>query len=98
MWCKDVVLLALDYRQIKGMKGEYEYNFPSVVVGDEDFNKFSVNVGRDDLDEGTTLPKWFLEAIEDKGKFTCDIKIFPNKDDKYGQTAKMEIHNLRNEA
>jgi len=95
MWCKDVEMLAVDYRQVRGEKNGREYNFPTVVVADEELNRYTVNVGRDDLDEGTTLPKWFLDAVEEKEKFLCDVKIFPNKDDKYQQTCKMEIHNLR---
>jgi len=95
MWCKDEVITLLDFRQVEGIKGDYEYSFPTVVIGDDEYNRFNVNVGRDDLEDRKTLPNWVMKIIEKKGKIACDIKIFPNKEDKYGQTAKMEIHNLR---
>jgi hypothetical protein len=95
MWLKDEIVKLIDFRQIQGTKGEFEYNFPSVTIGDDEFNKFTVNVGRDDLVDEKTLPDWVLKLIESKGEIAVDIKIFPNKDDKYGQTSKMEIHNLR---
>jgi len=94
-----VLLTAIEFRQIQGNNKETgkPYNFPTLIIADENLNRFSVSVNRDDLVEGNTLPTWLIDACEAKEKFIADVKVFPNKDDKYGRQCQIEISNLREE-
>jgi len=94
----DVVLTAIECRQLTGTgKNGKAYNFPILEVGDEDLNKFSVGVNRNDLDEGTKLPQWLIDACENKEKFSTSMNIRPDRNDQYGKACTIELYDLKNE-
>jgi len=74
MRCKDEVVKVLDSRHLVGTskKSGKPYDFHTLVVGDEMYNKFEVTVDKDDLVDGV-MPPFLQKAIENQGEIVADF-------------------------
>jgi len=79
MLIKDEVLTLLEVRHNEGTskKTGKPYSIYSFTLGDDDYNRLAMDIGRDLLVEGVT-PDWIFKVAEKKDKVICDIEIVPD--------------------
>jgi len=91
MKVKDEIVTLLETRHLTGVgkSSGKPYDFYTIVVGDDDFNKFEATVGREDLVDGV-LPSWLVEIMEQRGQIVVDLVLTPEE-----RNIKLRIENLR---
>jgi len=80
MQVKDEVLtlLALTHKTGIGKTSGSPYDFYTVDLGDEEFNKLSATVGDSVKDFGGNLPDFLIGHAEEKRKVVVDLDVKPD--------------------
>jgi len=91
MNCNDEVVRVVNTKHLQGNSKSTgkPYDFHTLIVADEDLNKYEVTVDRSDLVEDA-LPPFILEALENKGEIVADF-VFRSND----QGIKVSMRNCR---
>jgi len=76
---QDVELTLLELRHNEGIskKTGQPYSIYSLVLGDNEYQRFNTSIGKNLLVEGV-IPEWIFKAAEEKTQVLCEIRIQPD--------------------
>jgi len=79
MLLKDEVLTLLNVRHNEGTskKTGKPYSIYNLEMGDDQYNKLPMDIGKSLLIEGV-IPEWIFDAAKEKRKVVCEIEVVPD--------------------